>query len=100
MQLVPTFTESGGHLSVPATTGTAAARQTAAQPTTMYLRIPFMVTCPLSCDPASRSLGRRASGVRCDDTSRALREGSGKCIRVTYLTVKLYFCVRFYPTPS
>jgi len=31
MQLLPTFTESGGHLSVPAVTGTAATTQTAVQ---------------------------------------------------------------------
>jgi hypothetical protein len=35
MQTFPTFTESGGHF--PAAAGTAAARQTPVQPTTIYL---------------------------------------------------------------
>src|SRR5262252_8469146 len=48
MQTLPTFTESGGHLSVPAPADTAATRQTAVQPTTMYLRNPVMVLPSLS----------------------------------------------------
>jgi hypothetical protein len=52
MQLVPTFTESGGHLSVPALAGTAATRQTAVYPTMVYLRTAFMVSpVPLGSNP-------------------------------------------------
>src|SRR5262245_28181533 len=68
MQLLPAFTESGGHLSVPAPAGTAAATPTAVQPMTMYLRTPFMV---LSAFPRLV----RLPGV-CDCTSSAPRESA------------------------
>src|SRR5215469_13225890 len=58
MQTFPTFTESGGHLSVPAPADSAAARQTAVQPTTMYLRNPVMVLPSLSPASGFPELGR------------------------------------------
>src|SRR5262249_47359744 len=64
MQTLPTFTESGGHLSVPAPAGTAATRQTAVQPTTMDLRNPFMVLPSLfPPHPASRSWAAEPAAV-------------------------------------
>src|SRR5215468_8285890 len=64
MQTFPTFTESGGHLSVPAPAGTAAPRQTAVQPTTMYLRNAVMVSTCLSLRiPAYRSWAAERAAV-------------------------------------
>src|SRR5262245_30674786 len=64
MHTVPTFTESGGHLTVPAPADTAAPRQTAVQPTTMYLRNPVMVLPSLSPPhPASRSWATEPAAV-------------------------------------
>src|SRR5262249_15750622 len=105
MQLVPTFTESGGHLSVPARAGAAATRHTTVQPMTTYLRTPGMVSPTFPPRSGFPELGRRASGIRSDSPSRALREGGGECTRVTYLTVNLYFCLphavhRSVPLPT
>src|SRR5262249_30920491 len=64
MQTFPTFTESGGHLSVPAPAGTATARQTAVQPPTMYLRNSLIVS-PCCSPPPHRFPGvRPLSGRR------------------------------------
>src|SRR5262249_48531365 len=78
MQVVPTFTESGGHRSA-APAGTAVTRQRAVQPTTVQLRTPFMVS-PVPVLPIP--LADRASAAERTATvatvSRALfARGSG-----------------------
>src|SRR5262249_51371646 len=63
MQAFPTFTESGGHLSVPPPAGTAATTETAVQPTTMYLRKPCMVHLLSPPHPVSRSWAAERAAV-------------------------------------
>src|SRR5262245_59196207 len=59
MQTFPTFTESGGHLSVRAPAGTAAARQAAAHPRTGDIRSRFMVFHLREISAAERAALRR-----------------------------------------